>query len=229
MLVLQDDPVYADREGRIFGNPGSGLVQIRNAIFFSDAAPGDLVKIRFNPWLVTQPEEKDNMSDARDVIIRHLIGYRAVRVALVEAGETVMAERARVRIETLEVVLSDLDKENLKETEGLYLIRKGGYYYRPNCAGYTANVEDAGRYTKAEAEREAAIEPWNMAAIPLSSVIDPRVAAVKEATAKVVYGGLYADGRWDRLPHVLTVAFDVLHTIAHDGKSLRNVSPATEE
>lgn len=33
-----------------------------------------------------------------------------------------------------------------------YLIRKGAYWYRPNCQGYTANAADAGRYTRSEAE-----------------------------------------------------------------------------
>lgn len=33
----------------------------------------------------------------------------------------------------------------------LFLIRKGGYYYRPNAQGYTASVHEAGRYPEAEA------------------------------------------------------------------------------
>lgn len=33
-----------------------------------------------------------------------------------------------------------------------YLIRKGAYFYRPNCCGYTVNKDEAGRYTRAEAE-----------------------------------------------------------------------------
>jgi hypothetical protein len=48
-----------------------------------------------------------------------------------------------------------------------WLIRKRGYYYRPNRAGYTASVAEAGRYTEAEAKAEAAIEPAIMQAIPL--------------------------------------------------------------
>ncbi len=36
-----------------------------------------------------------------------------------------------------------------------YLIRKGGAYYRPNAEGYTNNVEEAGRYTLAEAIRHS--------------------------------------------------------------------------
>ncbi len=51
-----------------------------------------------------------------------------------------------------------------------HLIEKDGFYYRPNRCGYTKAVSAAGRYTKAEAEREAAIEPWHMRAVPLASV-----------------------------------------------------------
>lgn len=50
-----------------------------------------------------------------------------------------------------------------------YVIRKSGSFYRPNRAGYTNHIEAAGIYTKEEAEREAAIEPHTMNAIPLSS------------------------------------------------------------
>lgn len=32
-----------------------------------------------------------------------------------------------------------------------YLIRKGGYYYRPNAKGYTTNIAEAGRYSLAQA------------------------------------------------------------------------------
>ena len=36
-------------------------------------------------------------------------------------------------------------------TEPMYLIRKGGYYYRPNSQGYTVSKDEAGRYTLKEA------------------------------------------------------------------------------
>ena len=58
-----------------------------------------------------------------------------------------------------------------------WLIRKGGYYYRPNCAGYTTSKFEAGRYTKAEAEREAAVEPWHMKAVHQDDVEDDPVSA----------------------------------------------------
>ena len=32
-----------------------------------------------------------------------------------------------------------------------YVIRKGGYYYRPNAQGYTPSIHEAGRYSLAEA------------------------------------------------------------------------------
>ncbi|KFB11082.1 hypothetical protein [Nitratireductor basaltis] len=53
-----------------------------------------------------------------------------------------------------------------------YLIRKGGYYYRPNSLGYTTKKSEAGRYTKEEAEREASVEPWRMQAIHQDVVPD---------------------------------------------------------
>lgn len=53
-----------------------------------------------------------------------------------------------------------------------YLIRKGGYYYRPNSHGYTTRKVEAGRYTKAEADAEAAVEPWHMSAIHQDEIPD---------------------------------------------------------
>ncbi|WP_370309233.1 hypothetical protein [Sphingobium abikonense] len=39
--------------------------------------------------------------------------------------------------------------------EGQYLIRKGGYYYRPNAQGYTTDQAQAGRYSLEEAIRHS--------------------------------------------------------------------------
>lgn len=52
-----------------------------------------------------------------------------------------------------------------------WLIRKRGYYYRPDCRGYTGSVHEAGRYTEEFAKREAAIQPDIMEAVPLSSAL----------------------------------------------------------
>lgn len=40
------------------------------------------------------------------------------------------------------------------QPEQMYLICKYGGYYRPNCRGYTSSIDEAGRYTLAEAEKE---------------------------------------------------------------------------
>lgn len=37
------------------------------------------------------------------------------------------------------------------KTEKLFLLMKRGYYYRPNAAGYTDQIREAGRYTAEEA------------------------------------------------------------------------------
>ncbi|KKX29228.1 hypothetical protein [Rhizobium sp. LC145] len=54
----------------------------------------------------------------------------------------------------------------------VYLIKKGSYFYRPNKQGYTSFKFDAGRYTKDDAEAEAAIEPWHMKAVHQDEVPD---------------------------------------------------------
>lgn len=38
-------------------------------------------------------------------------------------------------------------------SEAQYLIKKRGYWYRPNAQGYTGSKSDAGRFTLDEAER----------------------------------------------------------------------------
>lgn len=65
-----------------------------------------------------------------------------------------------------------------------YLIRKNGYFYRPNRAGYTLEKAAAGLYTRAEADREAAIEPENFTVLHESEVEDaPRTVDLKEQLA----------------------------------------------
>lgn len=91
-----------------------------------------------------------------------------------------------------------------------WLIKKGGYFYRPNCAGYTTRKIEAGRYTKEEAEREAAIEPWHMSAIHQDEIADDPIPAgyrilapgemdreTLEAAAKHLEGlPSFGDGKW---------------------------------
>lgn len=62
-----------------------------------------------------------------------------------------------------------------------YLIRKNGYFYRPNRAGYTLEKAAAGLYTRAEADLEAAIEPENFTVLHESEVEDaPQAVNLKE-------------------------------------------------
>ncbi len=58
-----------------------------------------------------------------------------------------------------------------------WLIRKSGYFYRPDRSGYTKDVIAAGLYTEAEAKAEAAIEPDCMTAMHASEFAAPIRAA----------------------------------------------------
>lgn len=65
-----------------------------------------------------------------------------------------------------------------------WIIRKGSFYYRPDRAGYTGLKAAAGRYTQAEAEREAAVEPGHIVAVHQDRVPDDPVPA-SEAAATI--------------------------------------------
>lgn len=58
-----------------------------------------------------------------------------------------------------------------------WLIKKDGYFYRPNFCGYATSKFEAGRYTKTDADREAAVEPWHMKAIHQDDVEDDPVSS----------------------------------------------------
>ncbi len=67
-----------------------------------------------------------------------------------------------------------------------YLIRKDGYFYRPNSRGYTTSKFEAGRYTKADAEAEAAVEPWHMSAVHQDDVPDDAPSrSIKDKDAEI--------------------------------------------
>lgn len=118
-----------------------------------------------------------------------------------------------------------------------WLVRKGGYFYRPNGAGYTTRKIEAGRYTKAEAVLEAAVEPLHMTVLHESEIPDePAISAppasgwrsamteldkdALDAAARAIAGGgslrdairayLDAADDWRPVGHV---------TIEHDGFS----------
>lgn len=66
-----------------------------------------------------------------------------------------------------------------------WLIRKSGYFYRPNRCGYTTAKHEAGRYTEAEARKEAEVEPWHMTAMHETEFPDdPTSARIAELEAK---------------------------------------------
>lgn len=56
--------------------------------------------------------------------------------------------------------MSDYDRRAYEQFAE-WLILKRGHFYRPRFSGYTSNVAEAGRYTRQQAEREAAVEPGN--------------------------------------------------------------------
>lgn len=107
-----------------------------------------------------------------------------------------------------------------------WLIRKNGYYYRPNKRGYTSSVFEAGRYTEDDAKNEAAVEPDTMTAIHISEVdgapqqrTRPMTDEVKvdlEKVAQTLYfdwadqhgwpNGLFA---WPELPSTSSYAADM--------------------
>jgi hypothetical protein len=62
-----------------------------------------------------------------------------------------------------------------------WLIRKNGYYYRPGSCGYTSNKDEAGRYTKKQAEAEARVEPENIHAIHESEIPDSAAVTALKA------------------------------------------------
>ena len=42
-----------------------------------------------------------------------------------------------------------------EEDRDFVVIRRRGYFYRPNWRGYTSSIHEAGRYDRTEAERHA--------------------------------------------------------------------------
>ncbi|MDM9619111.1 MazG nucleotide pyrophosphohydrolase domain-containing protein [Rhizobium sp. S96] len=74
-------------------------------------------------------------------------------------------------------------------TDKLFVIRKGGYYYRPNAQGYTASLHEAGRYPEAEAIAHMdASDPGDITifpapAVPLSLTLPKDIAATAEVIA----------------------------------------------
>ena len=52
-----------------------------------------------------------------------------------------------------------------------WVVVKNGYYYRPGAHGYTANIEEAGRWTKAKALEYALVEPERISVKKFSEIM----------------------------------------------------------
>lgn len=97
-----------------------------------------------------------------------------------------------------------------------YLIKKGSYFYRPNCQGYTSFKFDAGRYTKSHAEKEAAIEPWHMQAIHQDDV--PEETAPDKAFSEL-------KKNLDHWRHEVGKLHSLMRRAARDGRSHHTKPP----
>lgn len=107
-----------------------------------------------------------------------------------------------------------------------WLIRKGGYFYRPNKAGYTTRKSEAGRYTEADAKAEAQIEP-GMKAIraeewpddPASSPAGGDVRDALERAAQRI--------EQEKSKYLPGGAFDVKRLLDYIAKEVRALSQST--
>ena len=87
-------------------------------------------------------------------------------------------------------------------TEQLFVIRKGGYYYRPNAQGYTSSLLEAGRYPQAEAIAHmehcdpGEITIFPAPAVPASPTLPQDIAATAERIVlEHIASGVDMDGR----------------------------------
>lgn len=81
-------------------------------------------------------------------------------------------------------------------TGKLFLIRKRGYFYRPNEQGYTANIAEAGRYPEAQAVAiMESCDPGdiNIQEVPESPLVDIP-PDVQTAAMKCCYDMIGGDG-----------------------------------
>lgn len=95
--------------------------------------------------------------------------------------------------------------ESVAEGPNAWLIRKGGYFYRPNCQGYTTSKAEACRYTEAEAKSEASVEPWHMSAILADDVPTPARSSLNLYTAGAL-SAVRAEARREALALAKSIA-----------------------
>lgn len=110
-----------------------------------------------------------------------------------------------------------------------WLIRKNGYFYRPNRAGYTLEKVAAGRYTRAEADREASVEPENFTVLHESEVPDaPEVDQLKASLSQLhqrIAEANRSAGEWEDLHREL---FDAVMSCADPENKVCGLHPGPE-
>lgn len=96
---------------------------------------------------------------------------RQAEALAIRMGGTLVIDAGRLEI--VKPLFSPRDVSGARE----WLIRKDGYFYRPNKSGYTTKKHEAGRYEREDAEQEARIEPWHMKAVHQDEWPDDPVSA----------------------------------------------------
>jgi hypothetical protein len=111
--------------------------------------------------------------------------------------------------------------EGKRMTEQQFIIRKGGYYYRPNAQGYTSSLLEAGRYPETEAMAHmehcdpGEITIFPAPAVPSSLTVSQDVAATAERIVlEHVAASLDMDGkppgaRLDDLAVAIALALEI--------------------
>ena len=96
-------------------------------------------------------------ADLDDVVMSVRIMPEGREVAEVSATDIIAKVQALIDtpLSPTAVDGSPAPEAGSNDEPAVYLIRKYGGYYRPNCQGYTRIKEEAGRYTLAEAISES--------------------------------------------------------------------------
>lgn len=103
-----------------------------------------------------------------------------------------------------------------------FLLKKRGYFYRPNARGYTADVAEAGLYDRKEAEERARMSP-GVTMHPVSEFIMDKTGTVNDipdaALLKRAVRGARSSQYHKRVKHPRWVAvmdtFSIGSTYAH--------------
>lgn len=116
-------------------------------------------------------------------------------------------------------------------TEGpdAWLIRKGSYFYRPNCQGYTANKQEAGRYPEAKAKAEASVEPWHMSAVLADDVPDaptssPSFQQRVQPWMLACFGPAIAADKLERGDRLLEEVLELLQSVDYPRERIASLS-----